>query len=285
MSENDYTYKNSEAEECVISYEMSQRGLGPKVYGIFPAGRIEQFIDSHHLTPGELETDVTIIRDVAVAYAQFHATSSLPLRKPGMKVWPSNIKLLRQFELMKDDFRRCQELRDMGIDTEKISSHDLIEECMWLKKITSVIMKRLVFAHFDNNFCNILIRNDVNQKSRVVMIDYEVSNYNFRGYDIGSVFFNKMWAPDTKNMISGSSYPDEDQMRIFIQEYLRESKILLDDFDEDSYDTIDHVMMESFAGSLTYALSAVAFFLKSYKSLLKSSPDHMVSLSLSHDMM
>ena len=70
----------SAAQQAVVYWEMSRRGWGPKIYGFFAGGRLEDFVEgSHTLIAAESTTD-PVRRDVARAYARLHSLQ-LPLRK------------------------------------------------------------------------------------------------------------------------------------------------------------------------------------------------------------
>jgi choline/ethanolamine kinase len=70
----------SAVQQAVVFWEMSRRGWGPKIYGFFPGGRLEEFVEgSHTLTAAESTRD-PVRKDVARAYARLHSLQ-LPLRK------------------------------------------------------------------------------------------------------------------------------------------------------------------------------------------------------------
>ena len=63
----------SRTEELGILHVLSSRyGLGPKVFGTFGNGRVEQFFPSRALTPTELR-DVTVSRGIAKRMRELHS--------------------------------------------------------------------------------------------------------------------------------------------------------------------------------------------------------------------
>lgn len=58
--------------ESVIFTLLSERGLGPRLHGIFPGGRIEQYIDAKPLKTKELG-DPVYSKHIATRMAQIHA--------------------------------------------------------------------------------------------------------------------------------------------------------------------------------------------------------------------
>jgi choline/ethanolamine kinase len=70
----------SAAQQAIVYWEMSRRGWGPKVYGFFPGGQLEEyFVGSHTLTAKEA-WDVVVRCAVAKSYARLHSLQ-LPLRR------------------------------------------------------------------------------------------------------------------------------------------------------------------------------------------------------------
>lgn len=57
--------------ESVVFTLLSERGLGPKLHGIFPGGRIEQYINARPLLTKEL-ADEKLSRKIAQKMAAIH---------------------------------------------------------------------------------------------------------------------------------------------------------------------------------------------------------------------
>lgn len=58
--------------ESVIFTLLSERGLGPKLHGIFPGGRIEEYIDARPLLTKELAEEKVSVR-IAQKMASIHS--------------------------------------------------------------------------------------------------------------------------------------------------------------------------------------------------------------------
>lgn len=58
--------------ESVIFTLLSERGLGPKLHGIFPGGRIEEYINARPLVVNEL-SDEKLSRQIAQKMAGIHS--------------------------------------------------------------------------------------------------------------------------------------------------------------------------------------------------------------------
>lgn len=74
----------SATEQAVVYYEMGRRGWGPKLYGIFPGGRLEEYIDAHPLTAAE-SMEPKIRQDIALATLVFIRYSFLSASRTSNK--------------------------------------------------------------------------------------------------------------------------------------------------------------------------------------------------------
>lgn len=74
----------SAAQQAIVHWEMSRRGWGPRVYGFFAGGRLEEFLaGAHTLTAAEAMVE-GVRSGVARGYARLHSLR-LPLRRDGFR--------------------------------------------------------------------------------------------------------------------------------------------------------------------------------------------------------
>ena len=255
----------TEEEEVLIAYEHGKRGWGPKIFGIFPGGRIEEFIPSHTLTCLESE-NLDIATDIARAYARFHSMD-LPLEKNRLKRLGRsfNHDKLTYFKDFDPDFPF-----ESPTDLNELLAFPLDHELKWVHFVAEQITCKKALLTLDTNFSNILIREDNEPKKlKAVLVDYEVAVYGNRGVDIGGHFAcrfidRKDEAYEEKGLKeSGIQYPKEEFRRMFIRQYLQELETLNPKiFNEDGLDSEEHLLMESDLGSLTYALYRLQFTFK-----------------------
>jgi hypothetical protein len=106
---------------------MSRRGWGPKVYGFFPGGQLEEyFVGSHTLTAKEA-WDVVVRCAVAKSYARLHSLQ-LPLRRDcGKLVVREFVKSVQRKRGESRGEYTCRSQR--GSVTR--NSHDLPFEYQW----------------------------------------------------------------------------------------------------------------------------------------------------------
>ncbi|KRX83120.1 Choline/ethanolamine kinase [Trichinella sp. T6] len=89
-------------EESVTFMLLSERQLGPKLYGIFPGGRLEEYIPSRPLSAVEVRQS-HFSRQIAAKMAQFHALS-VPLSKEPTYLFDALKRWMRQLKNNADRF-------------------------------------------------------------------------------------------------------------------------------------------------------------------------------------
>ena len=72
----------SAAQQAIVHWEMSRRGWGPRIYGFFAGGRLEEYYDDAHTLTSKEAMLPDVRRDVARSYARLHSLR-LPLRRDG----------------------------------------------------------------------------------------------------------------------------------------------------------------------------------------------------------
>ena len=75
----------------------------------------------------------------------------------------------------------------------KLLVPDLGPEVEWLLRTVAGLGSPVVFSHNDINTGNILVKEDSECSDPVVLIDYEFSSYNYRGFDLANHFNEWMY--------------------------------------------------------------------------------------------
>ncbi|CAH1107912.1 unnamed protein product [Psylliodes chrysocephalus] len=207
--------------ESVIFTLLSERGLGPKLHGIFPGGRIEQYINARPLLTKEM-SDEKLSVQIAKKMAAIH-TMEVPLHKEPDWLWNTLEKWLSTFNQMKNNVpEECRAV---------LGKSDLNTECQWLKTRLEAEDSPVVFCHNDMQEGNILTPLDTenensNEETKLVIIDFEYCSYNYRSFDIANHFAE--WAYDYTCRThpfykeDWSNYPTEKQRMAFVRAYLHE---------------------------------------------------------------
>ena len=241
-----YLPMNSEVEESMLFMEQSMTGCGPKLYGVFTGGIVQEFIQSHTLKYEEA-SQPDMITNLAKAYARFHQTQ-MPFDRKKIGV------LLKISPYPKEIFD-LPIFKELNLDMSSVLSIDRNVEMELVKKLLKLVSSKDVLLHFDCQYLNVLVREDPSDSElKVALIDYEISFYGPRMLDIGGHFSARQVDASKKDTkASGYPYPPEDQRRLFIQEYLKETERLdPDNFHADSDNNEDHLMLEFEVGSLIY---------------------------------
>jgi len=108
-----------------------------------------------------------------------------------------------------------------------LSTLDFYSELQWIKNAILSSNCPVMFTHCDFNRGNILIRDQKTESDNnldIFLIDFDYSSNNYRGIDIGRYFSS--WGHKDP-MFGFGEFPTDDQMSVFINAYIEESKKLL----------------------------------------------------------
>ncbi|XP_042352535.1 choline/ethanolamine kinase [Plectropomus leopardus] len=208
--------------ESVMFAILAERTLGPKLYGIFPDGRLEQYLPNTRMRTDQL-SDSAISAEIAVKMSRFHGMS-MPFNKEPKWLFGTIDKYMDQ--VMKLSFTREAHVKKY----KKLMKLDLPAELESLRALLAATPSPVVFCHNDVQEGNILILEDEehNATERLMLIDFEYSSYNYRGFDFGNHFCE--WMYDyTYNQwpfykATPEDYPTREQQLHFIRSYLTEKR-------------------------------------------------------------
>ncbi|XP_071974089.1 choline kinase alpha isoform X2 [Engystomops pustulosus] len=206
--------------ESVMFAILAERSLGPKLYGIFPQGRLEQFIPSRKLETEELGLP-DISAEIAQKMARFH-DMSMPFNKEPKWLFGTMEKYLKQ--VLKIKFTRESHTRKLN----KLLSYNLPKEMTNLRALLEATQSPVVFCHNDCQEGNILLLDgrENSEKQKLMLIDFEYSSYNYRGFDIGNHFCEWIYDYTYQNFpffkANFSNYPTKKQQLHFISSYMAE---------------------------------------------------------------
>ncbi|XP_020787810.1 choline/ethanolamine kinase isoform X2 [Boleophthalmus pectinirostris] len=210
--------------ESVMFAILAERTLGPKLYGIFPEGRLEQYLTNTRMRTDHL-SEPSISAEIATKVARFH-NMLMPFNKEPKWLFGTIDKYMDQ--VMKLKFNREAHVKKYN----KLMKLDLPGELERLRALLAATPSPVVFCHNDVQEGNILILEAKDQSSneRLMLIDFEYSSYNYRGFDFGNHFCE--WMYDyTYNQwpffkASPENYPTREQQLHFLRSYLAEQERL-----------------------------------------------------------
>lgn len=249
--------------EVLAFHTMAKKGIGPQLLGVFPGGRVEQFIpDADILTPDD-SGDKELMSVFARKIAKIHATQ-LPFSKK-----PKDLLLMLEELVDQGDWEMFVSLakkRKMPETPEAVEAMGLVSDITglkstlnWYRETEEEVNGKVTLTHGDLNPANCLI---VEQESvsepdqRLVLLDYEFTGYGYRGMDIGTHFHYR--GMDFKQVYTGRviqhPHPNEDERRAFVRQYLAQLHEEPDYEFDDEEDSEFQVLLEAeFYGSI-YAL-------------------------------
>ncbi|XP_014373255.1 choline kinase alpha [Alligator sinensis] len=204
--------------ESVMFAILAERALGPKLYGIFPQGRLEEFIPSRKLDTEELSLP-DISAEIAEKMARFHGMK-MPFNKEPKWLFGTMEKYLNQ--VLKIKFTKESRIRKLN----KLLSYNLPQEIKSLRSLLEATSSPVVFCHNDCQEGNVLLlegRED-SENQKLMLIDFEYSSYNYRGFDIGNHFCEWMYDYTYEKYpffkASFLKYPTRKQQLHFFSNYL-----------------------------------------------------------------
>ncbi|XP_032138513.1 choline kinase alpha isoform X6 [Sapajus apella] len=204
--------------ESVMFAILAERSLGPKLYGIFPQGRLEQFIPSRRLDTEELSLP-DISAEIAEKMATFHGMK-MPFNKEPKWLFGTMEKYLN--EVLRIKFTGESRIQKL----HKFLNYNLPLELENLRSLLESTPSPVVFCHNDCQEGNILLLEgrENSEKQKLMLIDFEYSSYNYRGFDIGNHFCEWIYDYTYEKYpffrANIRKYPTKKQQLHFISSYL-----------------------------------------------------------------
>ncbi|KAJ5220560.1 kinase-like domain-containing protein [Penicillium chermesinum] len=235
-------------EEALFCYEYGHTGLGAQVFGFFKTldgtcGRVEELLLARNLQPEDVE-DPIIRADVAKALATFHVMETSLEKKAVELYYDAVIHGLGTFHTM-DKLKVLG--REGGVSIEELVNYDFGGRLRNVVDKLESIGGKAGWCIHDVQFMNVMVKNRPSEgESKVILIDFEFVMRNYRAFDIGGHFMQKMfkWF-DAESRIADCRKYTEEEKRHFCGEYAEQWNRLTGDSD-----TGDQVFMESEYGYL-----------------------------------
>lgn len=205
--------------QSVLFAILAERALGPQLYGVFPQGRLEQFVPSRRLRTAELRQP-HISAEIAAKMARLHRMA-MPCSKDSAALFRTMERYLEQIA----ELRFPEEQQPV---VEGLKALDLRGEMGRLRALLEETPSPVVFCHNDVQEGNILLLagREAAPHDRLMLIDFEYSSYNYRGFDIGNHFCE--WVYDYSHSAwpfyraAPHHYPTRQQQLHFIRCYRAE---------------------------------------------------------------
>jgi len=227
--------------DSVVCTLLSERRLGPKVHGVFPDGRVEEFVEAECLLVSEIR-EKNIAEKIARLLAELHQIDMPLVKEP---VWLYNT-IERYIADLPKDIPKFTREEDRTIFNEIRSVCNLKEEFENLKNLLSTVDSPVCFTHNDFQPGNILRL--ISQPDNFTVIDFEYCSYNYRGFDIGNHFCEYMFDYKSSTTwphfhVDFTLYPSEDQQMNFLRSYVQTSNPTMTPIEQD--DLARQIMKEA----------------------------------------
>ncbi|VDO92218.1 unnamed protein product [Heligmosomoides polygyrus] len=190
--------------ELVVFTSLAESGLGPKLLGIFPGGRFEEYIPSRHVSHHEV-TDSRTCSLLARVLPRFHSTA-VPISKR-----PSIVNMMREWlALFEEQGNSHVQMQTTSFQLHPntfppvVSTNDLSREIDIVEEFLNTSPSPVVFCHNDLTSGNLLISSSKTttpssaeeislncsdkETLSLNLVDFEFSAYNYRGFDLANYF-------------------------------------------------------------------------------------------------
>ncbi|KAL9955963.1 hypothetical protein ACROYT_G037370 [Oculina patagonica] len=217
------TSVNCLISDSVVFALLSEWKVGPKLFAIFPEGRLEELLPARCLKRMELTYPEISVR-IAQKMAVYHQLT-LPLSKEPDFMWQAisgwcEITVQTQFNE-----------QDKAVKLAKLKSVDLKKEFQFLRNYleTATSPGPVTFCHNDLQQGNILrvskeVQGNNEEEFDIKLIDFEYSAYNYRAFDLANHFCEWMidytLPPPQYFSLSLNNWPSKAQQLLFIRAYL-----------------------------------------------------------------
>ncbi|XP_037745435.1 choline/ethanolamine kinase isoform X1 [Chelonia mydas] len=227
--------------ESVMFAILAERALGPRLYGVFPQGRLEQYIPSRRLCTEDLQ-DPDISREIAMKMSRFHGMV-MPFNKEPKWLFGTMERYLKQIAELTFPQEAQRKLFN------QLKAYNLQKEMGSLRELLESTPSPVVFCHNDVQEGNILLLagRESHPSDKLMLIDFEYSSYNYRGFDIGNHFCE--WVYDYTHdtwpfyQASMENYPTRQQQLHFIRHYLWEDSVRRGDTTQEEQARIEEEML------------------------------------------
>ena len=248
----------------MIYYVCGQLGCGPKVYGSFNGGRLEEFIPSRRMVVNDLHNP-ELRKHFTSKLARFH-NLKFPITSKGMDPLQIAKDCLILFDnSVGHEYHRKFAAKMGNRDISWLFEFDWRAAYEWMIKVGQKVKTRQVLCTNDMNTANALIREEVDTFGELVtLVDYEFASMNPRGKDLGNHFLFHTLDVDSPTFLSDHDHPSEDFRRQIISDYLEAAKKFNTDgnWDEDGLDSVEHVLLEAEYGLMQKSLYFIGFVLE-----------------------
>jgi len=220
----------SRTHELQVLHALSSRcKLGPRIYGTFANGRLEEYFDSVTLTANDIR-EPRISAYIGARMAELHGVNIVTTEG---KSHASNIEVgvCKNVHSWLPHARAVLALPAITAAVRKELDLDRFQTkwasyMKWIKA-SQLDDSHLVFCHNDAQYGNILRLNKVEKSTpehhQIIVVDFEYASPNPAAFDIANHFHE--WTANyhgpTPHLLDASRYPTPSERRTFLTAYLK----------------------------------------------------------------
>ncbi|CCM01634.1 uncharacterized protein FIBRA_03695 [Fibroporia radiculosa] len=224
----------------------SQYRIGPRVYGTFENGRIEEFFDATTLTAADMR-EPKISSWIGARMAELHGVDINAVTQ-GSKVdaheeneWSAVEQNVQSWlgyarEVLALASAPEQVCRDLDLDRFE---HEWKQYLRWLHEKEECEGKsKRIFAHNDTQYGNLLrlktLKEGLPEHRQIIVVDFEYASPNPAAFDIANHFheWTANYHSDMPHILNPALYPSHGQRRNFYRSYLTHVALAADDASE-----------------------------------------------------
>jgi len=207
----------------------SRRKLGPRIYGTFANGRLEEYFDSVTLTANDIR-EPRISAYIGARMAELHGVdiATIEGQSHGINIeigvcksvhsWLPHARAVLALPAITPAVRK-------ELDLDKFQTK-WASYMKWIKAAHEDA-SHLVFCHNDAQYGNILRLNRVEERTpehhQIIVVDFEYASPNPAAFDIANHFHE--WTANyhgpTPHLLDASRYPTPAERRTFLAAYLK----------------------------------------------------------------
>uniref|UniRef100_A0A0N4ZGA2 CHK domain-containing protein n=1 Tax=Parastrongyloides trichosuri TaxID=131310 RepID=A0A0N4ZGA2_PARTI len=239
----------------LIGIFLGEINMGPKLYGVFPKGTIEEFLPGRNLTRKELHLEA-ITKQIGYHMGLIHKLELPLIKKPtffdDVENWLCKIENGEEMILKKYKNYSNDELsKILGFQVEKVNDNNksflkiFVKQTMFIS--SKPIPKYITTKELRNEFYSILelmtksqspvvfCHNDIHEGNilydesniTILPIDYEYACYNYRAFDFSQTLNHYIWEYGEQNKLGYNifidEYPNKNLLEAFFCDYKKSS--------------------------------------------------------------
>ncbi|KAJ7071514.1 choline kinase, cytoplasm [Mycena amicta] len=229
-----------ERELLTLHVLSSEYHIGPRVFGTFENGRVEEYFDSTTLTASDLR-DPKISRWIGARMAELHSVDVEAIErtspdnrgegkgweigaKKNVKSWIFPARDVLALPAVSDALREELDLDGFMRSWERYMH--------WLASVDNVHKgSRRVFAHNDTQYGNLLLltkRNETLPEHRqIIVVDFEYASPNPASFDIANHFieWTANYHSELPHILDHTRYPSKEERYNFYMAYLEHATV------------------------------------------------------------